>query len=87
MGPDALCSSGELLYRMDYLTGGPTDDSPTGRIRGFLCNGLATAMFLATLFDHLAVRRGLPTSDFTSFADVPDIVPMVPAEAAFKSAW
>lgn len=61
---DLFASSGEHAFIV-----GPRDEGGT-QIRGFSCGGLATAVFLAHLIDHMAVRLKAPRSDFSDFADV-----------------
>lgn len=74
VGPDFYCLAGDLIYRMDYRNDlqGAFRSTPPG-IRGYRCNGLASALFIADLLDHIAVRLGLKASDFANFADVPDL--------------
>jgi hypothetical protein len=52
------------LFRLDY---GPGEKQL--RVRGFDCDGLATAVFLANLLDHIAVLRGRPEADISLFAE------------------
>ena len=74
VGPDLFCAGADLIYRLDH---GVMKDqqlaSPAARLRGFRCLGLASALFVADLLDHVAVRRGLPEADFADFAGVPDL--------------
>lgn len=46
------------------------------RLLGYRCNGLATALFLGELLDHLANVRGALDSDFSYFADGGGLVPL-----------
>lgn len=74
LGPDLFCAGADLIYRLDH---GVTEDhqavAPAAQLRGFHCRGLASALFIADLLDHVAVRRGLPEADFADFAGVPDL--------------
>jgi uncharacterized protein DUF6602 len=68
-GPDLQCTGQDLSYRMShaYRDGGTRVVAP--RIHGYRCNGLATALFLGSLLDHLARARGQSDCDFMSFTD------------------
>jgi len=74
LGPDMFCAGNDLIYRLDH---GVAEDlsasvSPP-QLRGFRCNGLASALFVADLLDHIAVRRGLPDAEFADFASLQDL--------------
>ena len=62
-GPDLLCTAKELAYRLDHgYQSGPGTATPS-RIEGFRCQGLSTAVFLATLLSHVASVRNQPPLD------------------------
>lgn len=63
-GPDLLCASQDVVYKVQ-----PREADGTPRIVGLSCNGLATAVFLGNLLDHLARCRGGGGSDVASFVD------------------
>jgi hypothetical protein len=42
-------------------------------VRGFNCQGLATAVLLSHVIDHLAVMLDAKRADFADFADVPEV--------------
>jgi hypothetical protein len=42
-------------------------------VRQFDCNGLATAVFVADLVDHVAVSLGAQHAEFADFVDIPGI--------------
>ncbi len=65
-GPDIIATAHNLAYRL-YR------NSNSAKIVGFDCSGLASALFLAHLLDHLATARGLVRSTFADFADVASV--------------
>lgn len=74
IGPDALCAAKDLVYRIDYGSGFESDGPPQIRFFGHQCGGLATALFVAQILDHVATMRGLSDSNFCDFADLPGVV-------------
>ncbi len=62
---DFLSTSIDLVYRVDK-----TGEALS--ICGYSCDGVATAIFLAEVLDHLAFTRGRQLADFTLFADDPN---------------
>ena len=73
LGPDLHCTATDLAFRLDHghNSGGETVVQPS--LYGYSCNGLATALFIGELLDHVAVSRGATDSDFSHFADTGDI--------------
>lgn len=76
-GPDLVVTAARFAFRV-YR-----NDDDSAKIVGFDCNGLASAVFLAHLLDHLAARRGMVRSDFADFADAPSIHVLGTPEHAF----
>jgi hypothetical protein len=64
-GPDLIAVAEDALFRIDY----GLRDGSAFRVRGFGCDGLATAMFLVNVLDHIAHLRGRPQADLTLFAE------------------
>jgi hypothetical protein len=74
--PDCHASSSDFIFKTDHGT-----DSSSTVLRGYACSGLATALFLGQLLDHLAVLRGGTQSSFTSFSDGGVATPLHPSSA------
>jgi len=66
-GPDVVATADDFLCRL-YR-----NDDDSAKLVGFNCGGLASAVFVAHLLDHLATARGAVRSDFADFADAPSI--------------
>jgi hypothetical protein len=62
--PDCHSSPGNYLFKADH----GDNNSPT-IIRGYNCSGLATALFLGHLLEHLALSRDATQTSFASFSD------------------
>jgi hypothetical protein len=78
-GPDLHCSSKHLAYKLQH---GYQSDARTkipARVIGYDCGGLASALFLGDLLDHISAARKSTEADFTHFADQPEIVPFAVA--------
>jgi hypothetical protein len=78
VGPDLLATAENLLFRQ-YR-----EDDHTGKMVGFSCGGLASAVFLARLLDHLATERGADRSDFADFASVPTVASLANSQHTFS---
>ena len=64
---DFFCTATDMAFVVD---------SPTGeawQVREFHCGGLATALLLAHLSDHVAVTRKRPRAELADFVDRPEI--------------
>ncbi len=73
-GPDLFCAGTDFIFRLDHDSARmPGDPSLGSRIRGFRCPGIASALFIADLLDHIASRRGLPQADIVDFADAMEV--------------
>jgi hypothetical protein len=68
VGPDLHSSSRELVFKLDH--GYQDEGSVTSpRLMGYRCGGLATALFLGELLDHVGSERGLTDTDFSLWAE------------------
>jgi hypothetical protein len=76
--PDLLATAEDLLFRQ-YR-----EDEQTGKVVGFRCGGLASAIFLARLLDHLATERGAHRAEFADFASVPAVEPLDKSDHTFS---
>ena len=65
-GPDIIATEKDLAFRI-YRK------SNSAKMVGFRCAGLASALFLAHLLDHLATARGMVRSGFADFADLDSV--------------
>ena len=70
-GPDLLCASRELIYKIR-----PSHSGASPSISGYRCPALATAVFLANLLDHVAQCRRPGTSNVASFVDSVSLTPL-----------
>ena len=74
LGPDLFCAGSDLIYRLDH---GVAEDLrvsvSASQLHGFRCKGIANALFVADLLDHIAIQRGLPDAGFADFASVQDL--------------
>jgi hypothetical protein len=77
IGPDMMATAENLLFRQYGV------DDDRGKSIGFVCDGLASAVFLGRLLDHLATERGAQRADFADFASVPEIRPLASPERVF----
>lgn len=69
LGPDLHCSAHELAFKLDHGYASDQVTTIPAKLRGYRCRGLATAIFLGELLDHLATGRGSGGTDFTHLAD------------------
>ena len=53
------------------------------KILGYDCKGLATAVLLASLMDHLGAYRGVVADEVPELVDHPDIQQMDPPQRTF----
>ena len=69
LGPDVIVDAENLCFLLDYERSNSADSA---KIRGYDCQGLATAVFLSCLLEHLALRFGRGFSVFSDFlVDLP----------------
>jgi hypothetical protein len=64
LGVAAIATLQDLLVNVQY-----SDEPATARAVGYNTGGLACALFLAELMDHIATRRGSTEASVLSFAD------------------
>jgi hypothetical protein len=76
LGPDLHCSSRDLAYKLDHGYSSDAQTTTAARLLGYRCRGLATALFLGELLDHVAAARGAAASDFSYFTDGEGIEPL-----------
>jgi hypothetical protein len=77
LGPDLIADSKEMAFIVDYER---CDDKSTARIRGYVCKGAATAVFLSCMLEHVSLRlTGTRSvfSDFLSDLEIPQLEPSV----------
>jgi hypothetical protein len=68
-GPDYIATAYDLLVRFDYH--GDNAAITSARLLPHNCGGLAAAIMIAQLTNHIAQARGIAHSDFGHLADVP----------------
>lgn len=73
--PSAICSGGEHVF----LRRLGEDDSQVQRLMGWAAAGIATAVFIADLVDHVAHCRGIPNAGITDALDGIALTAMDPA--------
>ena len=61
-GPDLLADAKDYAYLIDYASSTVPNMS---KIRGYNCQGIATAVFLSCLIEHMTVHFGRGHSTFT----------------------
>jgi hypothetical protein len=77
VGPDVVVDASEMAFLCDYER---AEDVSTAKIRGYVCKGAATAVFLSCMLEHMALRlTGTRSvfSDFLSELNVPRLDPAV----------
>jgi hypothetical protein len=62
IGPNCISDSSELALIFDYERIG---NKNTARLRGYSCPGVATAIFLSAILEHIAINFGATHSPFT----------------------
>jgi hypothetical protein len=68
-GPDLHCSARELAFKLQHAYVSDPDTTVPPRLLGYRCQGLATAIFLGELLDHIAAERGAGDADFSRFTE------------------
>jgi hypothetical protein len=69
LGPDVIASAEALCFLLDYEN---SEGATSAKIRGYDCQGMATAVFLSCLLEHMALGFGCRYSLFSDFlADLP----------------
>jgi hypothetical protein len=76
VGPDLLATMKSLAFALNY----DPQEPKQVRIRGFDCGEQATAVMLAHLLDHIAVRRQLPEPRLGDVLDDVTAAPLDPPE-------
>lgn len=85
LGPDLHCSARDLAYKLEHGYSSDSQSTVDPRLLGYQCRGLATALFLGELLDHVATLRGASDADFSSFADGGAITPLPEASRGIQT--
>ncbi len=75
LGPDVISDAADVCFIFDYARESEADVS---RMRGYSCEGRATAIFVSCLLEHMTVRLGGGHSRFSDFVgelSVPRLAP------------
>jgi len=84
-GPDLICVSSDFYYRVDVVQ--HTGNHPGNtKIHGYQCEGLATAIFLATIIDYIGSVLMSDGPDVSRLVDHKSIKQLTPANYALQSA-
>lgn len=75
LGPDAISEAHDTLYLIDYQLAAKEH---TAKIRGYNCEGAATAVFLSCLLEHLALHFTRGHSAFSDVLSESAILPLIP---------
>ena len=68
-GPDMLCGSRDLLYKLEFKVGDDGESPGSPRLLGYRCPEIAAALFIAQLLAHVAARRGLGYTGMGDFVE------------------
>jgi len=77
LGPDLITESRDLAFIVDYER---LENQSSAKVRGYMCRGAATAVFLSCMLEHLArrlTREHSVFSDFLSELEIPRLEPDV----------
>lgn len=69
VGPDLHCSAKDFAFVLEHAYHSDVGTTVGPRLLGYRCHGLATAIFLGKVLDHVATARGASGSEFSFFAD------------------
>jgi len=83
-GPQLICDSSELFYRVDVV---PCEAKcpANAKIHGYKCDGLATAVFLATIIDYIGSVFESDGPDISRLVDHKSIKQLTTADYALKN--
>ena len=73
VAPDILTSSNDLAFLITQPYRSDEHTLETASVAGYECSGMATAVFLASLLDHISAVRGSQENDFAGFLDAAKI--------------
>jgi hypothetical protein len=79
LGPDLLSDHKDMSLLCDYTR---TGDVSAAAIRGYQCNGAATAVFISCMLEHIALRLTDSRSMFSDYLSELNIQQLNPASAA-----
>jgi hypothetical protein len=77
LGPNFIGDSGELALLVDYEKKNGTN---LAKARGYCCGGVATAVFLSCLLEHIAISLGAGYAPFTDLLADVGIPPLDPRD-------
>ena len=75
LAPDILASSKDLAFIIHHSYRSDESTIEPARLNSYECNGMATAIFLASLLDHIAAVRGCD-SEFATLIDEAGFCPL-----------
>lgn len=85
-GPDAFATAYNVFVRFDYASSQEADHPETARLLAHGCDGMASAVFLSHLLNHIALARGSDHAGLASLADTPlEQLPNSPRTITLKS--
>ncbi len=78
-GPELICVSSDFYYRVDVVP--CTERYPVDtKMHGYQCDGLATAVFLATIIDYIGSVLTSDGPDVSRLVDHESIKQLAPAD-------
>ena len=86
IGPAFLCAGRDLVYRARADEQSLSASAGMGRILGYHCEGLALAILLSMLLDHIAAWRSRTSIDLPQLVEHEDIQPLEPPCQVFPLA-
>lgn len=75
IGPNCVTDAGQLALIFDYQRVG---DENKARARGYSCCGVATAIFISSLLQHIAINLGASHSPFADLVDSVGVAKLTP---------
>ena len=77
VGPNCIADSGEVALIFDYER---FDDKNTAKARGYSCSGVATAIFMSSLLQHIAFSFGATHLPFADLVDSLGVAKLTPSK-------
>jgi hypothetical protein len=77
VGPNCITDSTEVALIFDYERSGSLS---TAKARGYWCSGVATAIFMSSLLQHIAFRFGATHSPFADLVESVGVGTLTPAK-------
>jgi hypothetical protein len=78
--PEILCCGKDWIFTSQSKS---EQLSPQVTVSGFNCKGLATAIFIAQIIEHVAACKGVKGIEMPELVDHPDIKPSTPTNRTF----